>query len=408
MTLNLNGQDLTSTSLQELADEINSYQSTTLPGFSASIDSAGDLVIVNQIGQDIQVTIDSPEETDSITVQGAEGTGSVVLGGNSSADVSSIVGGTVNFIFNEGYSLTAPDPSVSGIFGTLDSSEYTDYTLNSFDPNDQGTYNHATSSTIFDSLGNSHVMTQYFVREPLNPDDADAQSVWAMYVQVDGEDVGDPDPSLSFPESLEPTQARFELYFNQDGTLDEASTGDIFITNWDPVNENGDPTGALTSANVLEGGLPLTDPATSSNFQIDLAGSTHFGSAFSINEVDQDGYAAGRMTNLSIDDEGVIFARFTNGQAQTLGQVALAYFRDPEGLDPVGDTSWGESFESGVPTIGSPQTGAFGSVQSAALEDSNVDLSEELVGLIIAQRNFQANAKTIETSDQITQTILNI
>lgn len=408
MTLNLNGQTLTSSTLPELADEINSYQGTTLPGFEASINDNGDLEINNRIGQDIQVTIDSPEESDGITVQGKEGTGTVALGGSENADISAVVGGEPSFIFNEGYKLKDPEPAISGIFGTLDDSEYESYILNSFDPNDQDTYNHATSSTIFDSLGNSHVMTQYFVREPLDPNDPDAQSVWAMYVQVDGQDVGDPDPSLTFPESLEPTQARFELFFDQNGSLDEATTGNIFITNWDPVDENGEPTGALTSSNVLEGGLPLSDPANSSNFQIDLAGSTHFGSPFSINEVDQNGYAAGRMTSLSVDDEGVIFARFTNGQAQTLGQVALAYFRDPEGLNPVGDTSWGESFESGVPTIGSPQTGAFGAIQSAALEDSNVDLSEELVGLIIAQRNFQANAKTIETSDQVTQTILNI
>ena len=91
-----------------------------------------------------------------------------------------------------------------------------------------------------------------------------------------------------------------------------------------------------------------------------------------------------------------------------MGQVALANFRNPEGLTPVGDTAWGESFESGIPTVGSPRTASFGQIRSSALEDSNVDLSEELVGLIIAQRNFQASAKTIETTDQITQTILNI
>lgn len=104
----------------------------------------------------------------------------------------------------------------------------------------------------------------------------------------------------------------------------------------------------------------------------------------------------------------MIFARYTNGQAQVLGQVALANFRNPEGLTPLGDTGWAESFESGVATVGSPRTASFGQVRASALEDSNVDISEELVGLIIAQRNFQASAKTIETMDQVTQTILNI
>ena len=408
MSLTLNGQVLESTSLEELADEINAYRATTLPGFRAQLNDTGDLVITNEIGRDIKVSIDSPVVTDSLVVQGAEGTGPVVLGGTSAADVAAAVGGTVSFILNENYVMRDPQPVVSGIFGALTDDEYSDFTLNSFDPDNQETYNHATSTTIYDSLGNSHVMTQYFVKEPLDPTRPNEQNVWAMYVLIDGNDVGDPDPALPFPENLDPTRARFELFFNQDGTLDEVATGDIYITNWDPVDENGDATGALTSTNVLEGGLPLSDPPTNSNFQISLSGSTQFGSEFSVNEVNQNGYATGRLTGLEVDEEGIIFARFTNGQAQTLGQVAMANFRNPEGLTPVGDTGWAESFESGIPTIGSPRTASFGQIRSSALEDSNVDLSEELVGLIIAQRNFQASAKTIETTDQITQTILNI
>ena len=408
MSLTLNGQILESTSLEELAEEINAYRATTLPGFRAEVSDAGDLVITNEIGRDIKVSIDSPVVTDSLVVQGASGTGPVVLGGTTAADVAAAVGGTVNFILNENYVLRDPQPVISGIFGALTDDEYSDFTLNSFDPDNQETYNHATSTTIYDSLGNSHVMTQYFVKEPLDPTRPNEQNVWAMYVLIDGNDIGDPDPSLPFPENLDPTRSRFELFFNQDGTLDEVATGDIYITNWDPVDENGDSTGALTSTNVLEGGLPLSDPPTNSNFQISLNGSTQFGSEFSVYEVNQNGYATGRLTGLEVDEEGIIFARFTNGQAQTLGQVAMANFRNPEGLTPVGDTGWAESFESGIPTIGSPRTASFGQIRSSALEDSNVDLSEELVGLIIAQRNFQASAKTIETTDQITQAILNI
>ena len=408
MNLTLNGQVLESTSLEEIADEINAYRSTTLPGFNAEISADGNLVITNEIGRDIKLAIDSPVVTDSLVVQGAEGTGPVVLGGTSAADVAAAVGGSVNFVFNEGYILRDPQPVVSGIFGALTDDEYSNYVLNAFEPTDQETYNHATSTTIYDSLGNSHVMTQYFVKEPLDASRPNEQNVWAMYVLVDGQDVGDPDPGLVFPDNLEPTRARFEIFFNQDGSLDDVATGDLFITNWDPVDVNGDPTGAMQSTNVLEGGLPLTDPSTNSNFQLSLSGSTQFGSEFSVNEVNQNGYATGRLTGLEVDEGGIIFARFTNGQAQTLGQVALANFRNPEGLTPVGDTAWGESFESGIPTVGSPRTASFGQIRSSALEDSNVDLSEELVGLIIAQRNFQASAKTIETTDQITQTILNI
>ena len=157
-------------------------------------------------------------------------------------------------------------------------------------------------------------------------------------------DVGDPDASLPFPQNLEATRYRQELFFNQDGTLDVTATGDIFITNWDPVDADGNPNGAQGSVNVLEGGLPLTEPPTNSNFQISLDGSTQFGSPFSVNEVNQNGFSTGRLTGLEVDNEGIIFARFTNGQAQTLGQVALGNFRNPEGLTPLGDTGWAESF----------------------------------------------------------------
>ncbi len=408
MTLQLNGQDLTSTSLEDLAEEINSYRSTTLPGFEASINAAGDLVINNEIGRDIKLAMNSSVVTDSLVVQGAEGTGPVVLGGSSTAAEAAAVGGVVTFILNEDYALSQPDPAISGLFGALTEDEFTPYTLNSFDPDDQDTYNHATSMTIYDSLGNSHIMTQYFVKEPLDPDRPNEENVWAMYIQIDGNDVGDPDPTLPFPENLEPTRARHELFFNQDGSFDPIATGDIYVTNWDPLDSQGNPTGALSSVNVLEGGLPLTEPPANSNFQIDLDGSTQHAGEFDVNDQNQNGYGTGRLTGLEIDQDGIIFARFTNGQAEVLGQVALANFRNDEGLTPLGDTAWGESFESGTPTIGSPRTASFGQIQSSALEDSNVDLSEQLVGLIIAQRNFQASAKTIETTDQVTQTILNI
>ena len=408
MSLTVNGQALTSSTLPEIAKEINGYRSTTLPGFLATITETGDLAITNEIGRDVKLEMSSASPTDSLLVMGAENTGPVVLGGTATAASAAAVGGHVTFTLNEGYMMESPQPSVSGLFGALTADEFTPTVLNAFDPADQNTYNHATSTEMFDSLGNSHVMTQFFVKEPLDPSRPNEQNIWAMYVQVDEQDVGDPDSTLNFPENLVPTRARYELFFNQDGTLDNEAIGDIYITNWDPKDANGVSSGAVNSVNVLEGGLPLTSPATNSNFQIVLDGSTQFGSSFSVNEVNQDGYTTGRLAGLEVDQEGMIFARYTNGQAQALGQVALANFRNPEGLTPLGGTGWAESFESGVGTIGSPRTASFGQVRASALEDSNVDISEELVGLIIAQRNFQASAKTIETMDQVTQTILNI
>ncbi|MGK0247979.1 MAG: flagellar hook protein FlgE [Oleispira sp.] len=408
MSLTVNGQLLASTTLPEIADEINGYRGTTLPGFLASISAAGDLVITNEIGRDVKLEINSASPTDSLVVMGAVNTGPVVLGGTATAPSAAAVGGSVDFTFNSGYSMQDPQPVVSGLFGALSEDEFTPVVLNAFDPQDQNTYNHATSSTMYDSLGNSHVLTQFFVKEPLDPSRPNEQNIWAMYVQVDNQDVGDPDSTLDFPDNLTATAARYELFFNQDGTLDQEATGSIYVTNWDPMDGDGVSSGALNSVNVLEGGLPLTSPASNSNFEITLDGSTQFGSSFSVSEMSQNGYATGRLAGLEVDQEGVIFARYTNGQAQVLGQVALANFRNPEGLTPLGGTGWAESFESGVGTVGSPRTGSFGQVRSSALEDSNVDISEELVGLIIAQRNFQASAKTIETMDQVTQTILNI
>jgi flagellar hook protein FlgE len=408
MSLTENCQVLTETTLPEIADEINGYRGTTLPGFLATISETGDLIITNEIGRDVKLEMNSASPTDSLVVMGAENTGPVVLGGTATAATAAAVGGHVPFTLNAGYTMQDPLPVVSGLFGALTEDEFTPIVLNAFDPLDQNTYNHATSTTMYDSLGNNHVLTQYFVKEPLDPNRPNEQNIWAMYVQVDGKDVGDPDSTLNFPDNLVQTRARYELFFNQDGTLDEEATGDIFVTNWDPQDSSGDPSGALNSVNVLEGGLPLTVPPSNSNFQITLDGSTQFGSSFSVSEVNQNGYSTGRLAGLEVDQEGVIFARYTNGQAQVLGQVALANFRNPEGLTPLGDTGWAESFESGVGTVGSPRTASFGQVRSSALEDSNVDISEELVGLIIAQRNFQASAKTIETMDQVTQTILNI
>ncbi len=254
-----------------------------------------------------------------------------------------------------------------------------------FDATNTDTFNNATSVTIFDSLGNPHVMTQYFVKQA-------TVNTWDMYVQIDGEDVAGGTP--------------FTVTFNTDGTLSAAQPFGP-ITDWTP----DDSTGAPNGADVGDGALttfPFPDPLTSSNFVIDITGTTQFGGAFSVNDITQNGFSQGRLAGVDFSAEGVIFARYTNGQSRTLGQVALANFNNPQGLSPQGDSAWAETFESGTPNVGSPATAALGVIQSGALEDSNVELSEELVALIVAQRNFQASAKTIETESAVTQSIINI
>ena len=135
---------------------------------------------------------------------------------------------------------------------------------------------------------------------------------------------------------------------------------------------------------------------------------TQFGDTFAVGSLNQNGFAAGRLTGIDIDDSGIVFARFTNGTSNPLGKVALANFANAQGLQKLGDTAWGETFASGDVLLGEAGTASFGLLTSGALEASNVDLTEQLVNMITAQRNFQANAQMISTADTITQTIINI
>ncbi len=186
----------------------------------------------------------------------------------------------------------------------------------------------------------------------------------------------------------------FELSFGTDGTLQSSDPAVLNIDNWNPEGANQSSSSGAT--------------ADSSDFLVDIGTSTQFGSDFAVATVDQDGFATGQLSGLEINNTGEVFARYTNGEALILGQVAMASFANEQGLSPQGDTSWAQSFESGEPVVGAPLTSTLGAIQSGALEESNVDLSEELVRLIVAQRNFQANAKTIETADTVTQAIINI
>ncbi|MCK5881035.1 MAG: flagellar hook-basal body complex protein, partial [Sinobacterium sp.] len=140
----------------------------------------------------------------------------------------------------------------------------------------------------------------------------------------------------------------------------------------------------------------------------DYNSTTQFGDTFSINNLDPNGAPSGRLSGLEVSDSGEVAARFTNGQLQNLGQIVLANFPNTQGLTQLGDTSWGESFQSGAVRMGVAGTSDFGSIVSGALESSNVNLTEQLVEMISAQRNFEANAQVISTADAITQQIINI
>ncbi|SDH75302.1 flagellar hook protein FlgE [Pseudomonas benzenivorans] len=270
-----------------------------------------------------------------------------------------------------------------------------------FDPADPTSYNSSTSTNVYDTQGNAHVLTQYFVKTGANE--------WQMNVLIDGRNPADPTSTepysmaVGFTASGQlDTASLVSGDYDGAGALDftvDAATGRFTLNGWVPAAAD-DSVPAVWSANGAD--------ADAGGILVDLRSSTQFSSSFAVNSVSQDGYTTGQLTGLEIDDTGVIFARYTNGQSKVQGQVILASFANVQGLTPVGKTAWVQSFASGEPVVGTPRSGTLGALQAGALEDSNVELSDQLVNLIVAQRNYQANAKTIETESAVTQTIINL
>lgn len=229
-----------------------------------------------------------------------------------------------------------------------------------FAVDDPASYSFSRSLSVFDSLGQTHDASLYF---------RNVGGVnWEANLSVDGQAVGGAQP----------------LSFDASGQLQNPGG---------PVSF-----GAFAPGNGAE---PL-------DIEFDFSGATQFGNESSVGTLRQDGFSSGRLTGVDIDETGVVFARFTNGQAQSLGKVAVVQFPNPQGLQQLGDNAWAQSFAAGDPLYGEAGQSDFGSIQAGGLEASNVDIAEQLVGLITAQRNYQANAQVISTADAVTQTIINI
>lgn len=242
-------------------------------------------------------------------------------------------------------------------------------------PDTNGSYNSQTSVTVYDSLGSPHILTSYFVKT--------ADNNWNVFHFMSDPALTGTDPSTIVKTPV----GSGTLVFNDAGKLVD-DTASIF-----PMSPTFDPN---------NGAAPIDISA------ISYVGSTQVQQKFSVNEMSQNGLPAGRLTGIDIDDEGVIFARFSNGGSTTVGQVALTRFPNVNGLAKLGDTTWGQSANSGEPIRGEAGGNNFGTIQSGALEASNVDLASQLVNLIVAQQHYQANAQTITTENQIMQAILNI
>ncbi|MBD1550656.1 flagellar hook protein FlgE [Pseudomonas typographi] len=283
-------------------------------------------------------------------------------------------------------SALAPSPT-DAMSETLNlNSSATTPTVTPFDASDTDTYNYTFSTDIYDSQGNSHTMTQYFVKDDTNQ--------WTMYTTVDGVNPSDPTSTTPYTATLS---------FGSDGSLTGTSstdltvddTGKFTLTNWVPAAQNA--SGVMASNGAV---------AASAGVTLDMTGTTSYNTTSAVTAKTQNGYATGTLSSLSIDDQGNLFGTYSNGESKNIGQVALANFANVQGLTPAGDTGWRESSASGVPVVGTPSSGTLGSLTAGSLEDSNVDLTAELVNLIKAQSNYQANAKTISTESTIMQTII--
>lgn len=155
--------------------------------------------------------------------------------------------------------------------------------------------------------------------------------------------------------------------------------------------------------------MGVVNGAPAQSFALNVAGSKQQNTgADSIVAQNQTGYAAGEFTGFQINSDGSVVGTYSNQQTQLLGQIVMVNFSNPEGLSSEGDNVWKETQSSGNPTLGTAGSGGFGTLTSGALESSNVDLSKELVNMIVAQRNYQSNAQTIKTQDQILQTLVSL
>jgi flagellar hook protein FlgE len=265
-----------------------------------------------------------------------------------------------------------------------------------FDPSNTKSYNYTFNTPVYDSQGNEHQMNQYFVKDSTS-------NAWTMYTTVDGRNPAS--PATSGTPDTGATPLANPLTFNADGSysftagdvaggMSVKADGSFSLKDWTPATKAADGTWAGNGA------------SGTADIKLDMANVTQYNATSATTAKDQDGYATGEMQALSVDSSGYLTCTFTNGKTNVIGQVAMANFASVQGLSQAGGTNWRETNASGVPVVGTPNTGTLGALQASALEESNVDLTAELVNLIKAQSNYQANAKTISTQSTIMQTTI--
>lgn len=238
------------------------------------------------------------------------------------------------------------------------SDETIDRTQAPFDPNNSDTYTDSYTTTVYDSLGNEHSVSQYFTKT--------SENTWEVQYTFDGQ-AQDSVPSTTLT--------------------------------FDPN------TGKLTSPTTPQTITFTTDEAAPISMTVDYSDCTQYGSDFSVTTNSATGYASATQNGVQVDDDGKVYATYSNGERMLQGQVVLATFPDESGLEAVSGTAWVQTGQSGTPLIGTPGSGSCGTLSSGMLESSNVDITNELVNLMTAQRNYQANTKVISTSTQLDQAL---
>lgn len=238
--------------------------------------------------------------------------------------------------------------------------------LPAFDVTDPESYNFTTSTTVYDSLGTPSVMSMYFHK--------DTPNTWSMFSYVDGQEVSQAGGD--------------ELIFSTDGALQT-------------INGIAPPMMTLPTFSPTTGGADM-------NLDLDMTNVTQYNGNFGVNKIVQDGYTNGRLNDIKITDDGSILGNYSNGQSKLMGQVTLTNFANVDGLQQIYGTRWNETFASGSAITGKPRTASLGGIRAGALEESNVDITSELVAMISAQRSFQANAQVITTADTIQQTVISM
>jgi flagellar hook protein FlgE len=265
-------------------------------------------------------------------------------------------------------------------------------TVTTFSPTDTNSYNKTISTKVYDSQGNEHTMDQYYVKTGTN--------AWRVHTYMDGR-------SPANPATTPPVAITADITFNSDGSINTLTAGAGWTQTGNTLTMTGWVPGTITNAATT----PVTwgpngSVAATGGIAFNMALTTSYNSPTARTAQFQDGYATGQISSLTIDATGVMTANFSNQQTKAIGQVAVASFANEQGLQPIGGTRWKETFASGVAGVDAPTTGTLGSVVSNSLEESNVNLTNELVELIKAQSNYQANAKTISTQSTIMQTII--